>query len=610
MNPNNPSKAPPDPNIPNEGLLRKIAELARPTPEFRTDLRKVVKQLDFMSKEGLQEVARSCGINLKDHGPDPGYAKAIISWLEEFRRYDEQYMETSFHAGAKRKPSKTLESQTSKPCSSKLGEMDSERRMPEDNSAKSEMDTMEVDSSRNAKPNDQHVMEKLAQSPQNPQSFDMILLKLSQANERTCSTLTECLGLLQLAHQGNSPDKFRCGEALLKIKDRLTELEGIQIGLSLVNNCQATQQASGVEQNGIRNSFASSIPSQQPRPSYATVASLNTKSSSAKRNSQRDLRRQSISAHRLSIRCDSRSIKFKAVKATRAVQSGILAKSILKTLGMDSSRTKSVIEDIRLDRFGTYYVQIHQSEYEIVSAKITDVLDSESTMKLDGLGHWTVLPPSISRCAGKRPVIVDTVPLNWSVSQCVDELWLSNAESWGLNASNLKEKELNLSEGIRLNRRRKPNEPQQTPGQDWIATKSMKLYVSHNVFAFLKKSGFVVRFDYCFLNVREFINRKRRCERCLEFGSHCASTCRNCPKCAHCGGRHMTTECEQHAQNMNKEIARKSGDLTLLESDDVDMNSESNFQTSEPPPFFNMQSINTRRGAEYMEDFEDNKSNQ
>jgi len=61
---------------------------------------------------------------------------------------------------------------------------------------------------------------------------------------------------------------------------------------------------------------------------------------------------------------------------------------------------------------------------------------------------------------------------------------------------------------------------------------------------------------------------------------------------------------------MNKEVARKSGDLTFLESDDVEMNSESNFQVSEPPPFFNMQSINTRRGADYMEDYGDNKSNQ
>jgi len=497
MNPNNQKKDPPDPNIPNECLLRKIVELASPTPDFRTELRIVAKQLDFMPEEGLQEVVRRCGINIKDYGPDSGYAKAIASWLEDFRRYDEQFMEKNFHAGAKRKPSKKLEGQTSKPSSSKLGEMDFERRMPEDNSAKSEEDTMEVDSSRNSKRIDQSIMEKSAQTPQ---SFDSILLKLYQANERTCSTLTECLGLLQLAHQGSGPDKFRCGEALYKIKERLAELEGIQIGLSLVNNCQATQQVSDVERNRNRNSFVSSIPSQQPRPSYATVASMNTNSNSsfAKRNSQRELRRQSISAQRLAIRCDSRSIKFKAVKATGAVQSGILAKSILKTLGLDSSRTKKVIEDIRLDRFGTYYVQIHQSEYDSVSAKLTEVLNSESMMNLDGLGRWSVLPPSVSRCAGKRPVILDTVPLTWSPSQCVNELWLSNAENWGLNCSDPKEKELNLSEGIRLNRRRKPNEPQQKPGQDWIETKSMKLYVSHSVFALLKKSNFVVRFDFVF----------------------------------------------------------------------------------------------------------------
>lgn len=318
------------------------------------------------------------------------------------------------------------------------------------------------------------------------------------------------------------------------------------------------------------------------------------------------MRRQSIAAHRQSLRCDKRSMKFKATRANGAVQSGVLAKSILKTLKLDESESagRGIIEDLRLDRFGTYYVQIREKDFENVSSRIVELLNTESILKLEGLGSWLVSPPSESRCAGKRPIIIDTIPFEWSPSQCVEEIWLSNAEMWGLN---LDEKDAHIAEGVRMSRKRKPDEPQPKPGQDWIEMKSVKIYVSHQVFAILQKCGLYVRFNYSFLSVREYVVKKQQCQRCLQYGSHSAATCRNAAKCVHCGGRHLSTECPSRPRS--PEHNRKSGDhmeLSVVQDPTEDLEKNLQFTDTETP-FFNSLKISTSRGADYMEEVEQTK---
>lgn len=532
MNPKNDSKVPPDPNIPDEHLLGKIVEFASPTPEFRCELRKCTEQLEFMAENGVAEVIRRCQIPTGGKRTKLKGVDLVVTWLEEYRKQDEKYMEKKNVPGAKRKPDASLENKTPKAIPSTENSTALETEMPETFSANSRIIPNETPiQSVNG------TQAEVASEHRESHSLESVLANLSQVNDRTCTLLTECLGLLQLAHKGVCPDKFRCGEALAKIEQRVAEIQGVQIGISLlgcVKSSPPLNTTSFNKANTLQSTAEVSIPPHR-RSTYASV----TATSSGFSNKQRDIRREKITAHKLALRCNERSFKMKPMNANGAISSGIIARGFLETLGLQNRR--GCVQDVRLDRFGCYYLQIKEDVFQEVSDAIQKAINVEGLLNIKGVGLFRVSPPSKSRVSGKRPIIVNTVPHSWSVSQATDEIWLSNFDMWGYNESS---KEDHLAEGIRLNRRLKPHELSETPESvnPYVPTKSLKIYVSHQTYSQIMKDGFL-RFDYNFLGVRDFKEKPRTCSRCLMVGSHTADSCRNAPKCGRCGGRHITKDC-------------------------------------------------------------------
>jgi len=329
MNPKNDGKAPPDPNIRDERLLGKIVEYANPTPEFRCELRQCSVQLQFMAEKGIAEVLRRCRIPTGGKRSKLKGADLIIAWLEEYRKQDEKVMEMKNAPGSKRKPYTSIENKTPKANPSMENSASVETPKPESISANSR-------NTRNAVlPQTVEGMQtEVAREHRENQPFGSVMEKLSQVNDRTSTLLMECLGLLQLAHKGESPDKFRCGEVLTKIEQRLAEIHGVQLGISLLGCAQSSPTSNTsflTHSETLQGTPEVTIPPQR-RSTYASV----TATASGSNNKQRDLRREKISAHKRAIRCDERSFKLKPLNGNGAIRSGLIARGFLDSIGIEN----------------------------------------------------------------------------------------------------------------------------------------------------------------------------------------------------------------------------------------------------------------------------------
>ena len=217
----------------------------------------------------------------------------------------------------------------------------------------------------------------------------------------------------------------------------------------------------------------------------------------------RELRRteQEIKAK---IRCDDRSFQLKPVtlKGPRPSfrQLGI---SLARTLALP--HLKTIVEDIRSDRGGRFYIQIRadcRKEFETALDRCLVRGHAEWNLKLDDLGTFDVSDPYESLSKGKIPVVIGNVDEEISADAALTSITEQNASRWQLPAA-----ELLCTHVVaphRLNRRKRDDAGNPTP--NWIPSRNLKVFISPDLHKklFDANAAAYASLDYMVLPIRAY----------------------------------------------------------------------------------------------------------
>jgi len=522
---------PPDPGLESvKAAIKTALEKARNSPDFRRDLRECEDIIPHMTKNTVSSIFKKCGVQPVDFKSTDLAREALLEYLKKTEDADNRETRRSRGSGHKRNPSD--ESRHTQ---------DSPRRR----NAMSWADMTEENGNN----------EPIYSRPENQDPISYALRQIVNAIGDSQSAMSEAIGLLQLVADGTDPDGRRIREGLQRIKKHFYTLRGMKNALEV-----SVALVEGNRDNSPENKNRS-----HPHHSYAAVTKearvgshpsqypewkvLKLKANIKKKI---EARRSEISKERVAIRCDERSLRLKPADVRGAVNGGTLARRLLKLRGTKESE-KEVVEDIRTDRSGNYYVQIFRDKAKEVIEELTSKADEEGTIFLPDLGHWKISPPTKSHTAGKTPVVVHGIPANVNLNQVIDELWLSNKGRWGLDeAADISD---HLACPNRLNRKvrsstshdmdSRANEKEEDHQIEWLPSKSIKIYVSKEVLNKLtEREGLMyVMFDYNRLRVSDYNEPLKPCLNCGRLG-HSVHQCRGQARCAICERQHRTSECQ------------------------------------------------------------------
>lgn len=393
------------------------------------------------------------------------------------------------------------------------------------------------------------------------------------------SSLSENMGLLQLIKNGESPPKNRVSEALRRTESSIALLQGLLLGLKTTvdvlhskNNANNALSADASPPNGRREtSTRNQVNSNIPRTSYASVVKNSEKPNPSKDTiKRRQQSRKAISEERSKIRCDERSVKFRPISANGIIEYGRLARAVGSLLGCGPS-TKDLIQQIRLDRYGTYYVQLHEEKASSSIEKLLNLASQDGTILLDDLGKFSIFAPTSSVTLNKRPFVVHGIPMNLEEDQILTEIWSSNRERWNIPGNE------DISSYLAKIQRLKRKLPKRdnSPGFDWTDSKSVKFFASPEIARYLThpNKNFIV-FDYQYLSVSPYSTPQKFCDNCGRLAHHNSSTCRLPTKCRFCSGPHCASQCPNKKDNIDFANRETQMSSINLDSNDCDITME------------------------------------
>jgi len=538
-------ESPPDPGPESvRAAIRTALEKAKNSPDFRRDLRECKEIIPYMSKSTVGDILRKCGAQSTEFRNAEQARERLLEYLKSTED-SEAKQRRSNSTGHKRNPS-----------DESWHTQDSPRRR----NATSWADMMEENGHN----------EPIYSKPENQDPISIALKEIVNAIGDSQSALSEAIGLLQLVADGTDPDGRRVREGLNRIRNHYYTLKGMKKALEV-----SVALAEGNTEDSTENRKLG-----YTRRTYASVAKNDHFGSSSnqhpewsvhksKVNIKRKIaaRRAEIAKERTAIRCDERSIRLRPTEIRGAVNGGTLARRLLKLMGTKESE-KQVVEDIRTDRSGNYYVQIFKGKAREMIEGFAAKADEEGTVFLSDLGHWKISPPMKSHTAGKTPVVIHGVPTNVNLNQAMDELWLSNKGRWGLNEdadiadhlacpNRLNRKVRSSTSHVMISRANEMGEEQQF---EWLPSKSVKVYVSKEVLTKLtEREGLTyVMFDYNRLRVSEYNEPQKPCLNCGRLG-HSVHQCRSQARCAICERQHMTSKCPMRLSVEPNKHLSKSG---------------------------------------------------
>ena len=518
------SRSPADPGDPPDHVLRQIVETASDSTEFRTSLREAGEATKLLSVTQLAEIVKSCRITRLSLGrpyTKDEHLELITDWLRATKEHDDVVL-SELQAGSKRKPSIIF------------SQSQSQRKMPPP--------------SEDAKASTGGNMWQMM--------FDV-----KESCTKSNALVSELKGLLESILNGTNPTKERLVSLSSRIDLVMAENKGLSIGLNVccealhmmdetaARNTMLSSPSSSADSNvqaKAKNKISYSAAAQRPPSMKPSQIRQRTKRKITDRHSTR----AALSEARSQLRDDSRSISLIATDPNGSISASSVARNFLLALRIPEDH-RDIVEDVRQSSSGVYYIQVSPRYLDLVLNGIKTKCKPDNKIDLPNLGEFIANEPTISKVAGKTAIVLSGVPEDWTPSEASQELWRANKSSWKLQDSRMED---HICEDVRLNRRKTEKDPLDSPA--WIPTKSLKLWVSKEVVAALRDSHAVVRFDFQFLSVRFFQQSVRRCERCLQIGTHTAHTCRNLPKCKHCNGQHLSKECSDTARTPKSDADR------------------------------------------------------
>jgi len=365
------------------------------------------------------------------------------------------------------------------------------------------------------------------------------ILDMANVMENSCSALSEALALLRLLAKGDHPGRDRLVDGIERITAQHKTLQGSTkaLGISV-----ALLKSGAIEE-----------PNRWPergKQSFAEMARQSIRQSGASRSTSWHIQRQrtqrtqprlntrklEIAKEKQAMRCDARSLRLKPLAPTGAVNGGTLARRLLEHLDIPGISEKDYVEDIRVDRAGNYYIQLFEGKFEKTAQLLTKKL-AEGNISLRELGRWSLSPPATSNSAGKVPVVVHDIQAKADMQKVIEEIWLSNKGRWGLSDEECSVD--HLANPHRLNRRLKEGDM-----IEWIPSKSIKVYVSKQIYARMtERDGLMfLVYDYNRVRVSDYNEPRKRCDNCGQLG-HPIHLCRNKSHCGICEGPHPTSLC-------------------------------------------------------------------
>ena len=209
------------------------------------------------------------------------------------------------------------------------------------------------------------------------------------------------------------------------------------------------------------------------------------------------------------IRCDDRSFQLKPVTLKGPRPS-------FRQLGISLARTlviphlKTIVEDIRSDRGGRFYVQIRadcRKEFETALDRALVRGQAKWNLELDDLGTFDVSDPYESLSKGKIPVVIGNVDEEISADAALASIAEQNASRWQLPAAELLD--THMVAPHRMNRRKRDDAGNPTP--NWIPSRNIKVFISPDLHQklFATHAAAYASLDYMVLPIRAYTSPSR-----------------------------------------------------------------------------------------------------
>jgi len=252
-----------------------------------------------------------------------------------------------------------------------------------------------------------------------PSSLANSLSNICQGLNSIDSSLSENMGLLQLVQNGDNPPKIRVSEALRRTESSIALLQGLLLSLkTTVNVLESKDNADNApladaSTSNRRNESTTTYQANSniTRASYASMGKNSGKPSATKDTIKRRQQvRNAISKERSKIRCDERSVKFRPVLTRGIIEFGHLARAIGSLMECNRS-TKDLTEQIRVDRYGTYYIQFYKGQDKFNIDKLMSLASADGTVLLDDLGKFSIFAPTSSLTKDKTPFVIHRIPM-------------------------------------------------------------------------------------------------------------------------------------------------------------------------------------------------------
>ena len=385
-------------------------------------------------------------------------------------------------------------------------------------------------------------------------SIGEMMLGVVNVTDRVQSAISAAQGVIQSASEGICIEKSGALEVLERLKMAASEIRGLQAGLRASH--QAWRILDLAEINGSIGDVSGEMgPNIGPIPLGSTYVQAVKKGLTRGRNStatqaqaerpsfmvEREIARKKIAERREALRKDHLALRFRAVSAGGAVANHLIAASVARTSGRSEDQYRLLITDVRTDRFGTYYVQVNEKDFEDVRNKLKAKMSTDSTILLDGIGEFKMFDPSVSEVKGKEPVVVKGVDLPLTMDQIVTEIWLSNRHFWNLPESDSVNDHIVGGQRLRMRKR----DSSGFSDGEYINSKSVKIWLSPELIRIIKEDGATLRIGYRYHTVAHFNRAEKTCFHCGQRGTHIAAACRNKPRCCRCGGNHPLMLCSE-----------------------------------------------------------------
>ena len=462
-----PDRLPPERDPETASICRDAVGQAAHTVRYRRSLRRYLGILDVLTRQELTVICVACRIALEDAVSEDDLRATIRAYLDARTEEDDRYV---------------LEVRT------KLKELDTEF-LATTPPSRTVPDCPTSPSCVPAVP---------ARLPS--QSYKATLLSLVGQLDTCQRSLLEVINFLKNVQQSS---ETRLDETLSQLTAVHSNLSGMCAGLQTTGPLLDARIVSGPP---VR--FASCDPATRPAdapPSYAAV----TRRSAPGPPTRSRLRMQSVATRRkiaeaeAAIRDDTRSFQCTpATKPAKAPGRNQLARGFATAVQFKGN-VSELVEAVRLDRSGRFYIQVYGKHLATLRAKLSfpeaEPFQRPPSISLDipELGTFRVNAPYRSATAGKIAMLVADVPVHENPHTFVVSMWVANQHRWGLSGAHWTD---HLSHPRRLNRR-----TASTNSEDlqWLPSRSIQVFVSKELHSAIQASPFCVC-DFTYHPIRRY----------------------------------------------------------------------------------------------------------